>query len=176
MPDAALVEGEPDLERAVRKLPAADDVCQAERVAPTRLWTVFRNVDPATAKQIADKCGGTSALRLLRSTWCRRSRDRSGAVGERADRVLPPVGRMVHTEQLPNDATGFCELLHAPGAVGQALAVHENALPLVQHTCRWTIADPAGLAFAEHPICDADVLVRGILPAGSRRRLPLCLA
>ena len=42
----------------------------------------------------------------------------------------------------------------------QAFAGHENALPLVQHNCRRTIAVAAGLAFAEHPICDADVLFR----------------
>ena len=68
------------------------------------------------------------------------------------------VGRVIHTDPLPNDVTGVCELRHGPGAVGQAFAGHGNALPLVQHNCRRTIADPAGLAFAEHPICDADVL------------------
>ena len=80
-----VVEGEPDLARAVRKHLAADDagpsvraVVKVNEVAPTRLRMVFRNVDPATAKQIADEYGGTSALRLLRSTCCRRSRARSG--------------------------------------------------------------------------------------------------
>ena len=38
-------------------------------VAPTRLRTVFRNVDPATAKQIADECGGDLRVALARSTW-----------------------------------------------------------------------------------------------------------
>ena len=64
--------------RAVRKLLAADDAGPSVRavveratfvklneVAPTRLRTVFRNVDPATAKQIADECGGDS-LRAFR--------------------------------------------------------------------------------------------------------------
>ena len=78
MPEPLVVEGEPDLERAVRKLLAADDAGPSVRavverttfvklneVAPTRLRTVFRNVDPATAKQIADECGGDS-LRAFR--------------------------------------------------------------------------------------------------------------
>ena len=40
-------------------------------------------------------------------------------------------------------------------------AGQENALPLVQHNCRRARPrDPAGLAFGEHHICDADVLFR----------------
>ena len=70
------------------------------------------------------------------------------------------VGRVINAAPLPNDATGVCELRNAPGTVAQAFAVHGNALPLVQNVCRRTIADPAGLAFAEHHICDADVLFR----------------
>ena len=72
------------------------------------------------------------------------------------------VGRVIHTEPLPNDATGVYELRHAPGAVAQAFAGHKNAMPLVQHNCRRTITDPAVLAFAEHHICDADVLFRPV--------------
>ena len=41
-----------------------DDVCQAERVVPTRLRTVFRSVDPATAKQTADEFGGDLRVAL----------------------------------------------------------------------------------------------------------------
>ena len=40
------------------------------------------------------------------------------------------VGRVIHTEPLPNDATGVCERRQAAGAVAQAFADHENALPL----------------------------------------------
>ena len=47
-----------------------------------------------------------------------------------------------------------------PVAVAQAYAVQENSLALVQHNRRGTVADPAGLPFAEHHICDADVLYR----------------
>ena len=70
------------------------------------------------------------------------------------------VGSVIHTEPLPNDATGVCELRHAPGSVAQAFAGKENALPLVQDNCRRTIADPAGLAFAEHPICEGPLQFR----------------
>ena len=70
------------------------------------------------------------------------------------------VGCVIHTEPLPNDAPGVCELLHAPGAVAQAFSGHKNALPLVQRNCRRTITDPAVLAFAEHHIYDGDVLFR----------------
>ena len=58
------------VERAVGKLLAGDDTGRSVRavverttfvklngVAPTRLRTVFRNVDTATAKPIADECG-----------------------------------------------------------------------------------------------------------------------
>ena len=69
--------------------------------------------------------------------------------------VFHLVGRVINAAPLPNDATGVCELRHAPGAVAQAFSGHENALPLVQHNFRRTIADPAGLAFAERHICDA---------------------
>ena len=62
---------------------------------------------------------------------------------------------MINAAPPPNDATGVCELRNAPGTVAQAFAVHENALPLVQHNFRRSIADPAGLAFTERHICDA---------------------
>ena len=67
---------------------------------------------------------------------------------------------MTHTEPLSNDATGVYELRHATGAVEQAFAGQENALPLVQHNFRRTIADASGLAFAHHHICDSAVLFR----------------
>ena len=44
----------------------------------------------ATAKQIADECGDDLHVALARSTCCKRSALAPGAVGERADRVLPP--------------------------------------------------------------------------------------
>ena len=127
----------------------------------SRLRTVFRNVDPATAKQIADECGGDIRV-VLAAVDLLQTEPRS----LRALSVSVPidffhlVGRVIHTEPLPNDVTGVCERRHAPGAVAQAFAGHGNALPLVQNDCRRTIADPAVLAFAEHHICDADVLFR----------------
>ena len=75
--------------------------------------------------------------------------------------VFHLVGRVINAAPLPNDATGVCELRHAPGAVAQAFSGHENALPLVQHNFRRSIADPAGLAFTERHICDARLFRAG---------------
>ena len=83
-----LVEGEPDLERAVRKLLAADDAGPIVRavVAWILRWSnsefvesgsVTATAQSATAKQIADECGDLRVA-LAGSTCCRRSRARSG--------------------------------------------------------------------------------------------------
>ena len=42
----------------------ADDFVKLNEVAPTRLRMVSATAQSATAKQIADECGGTSASRL----------------------------------------------------------------------------------------------------------------
>ena len=49
---------------SVRAVVERTTFVKLNEVAPTRLRTVFRNVDPATAKQIADECGGNLRVAL----------------------------------------------------------------------------------------------------------------
>ena len=140
----------------------ADDVCQAERGRADAI------VDGLPQRRPGDGQADRRRVRRPPRRACAVNLLQTEPRSLRALSVSAPieffhlVGRVIHTEPLPNDATGVCELRHAPGAVAQAFAGRKNALPLVQHNCRRTIADPAVLAFAEHPICDADVLFRAV--------------
>ena len=129
---------------------SSDDVCQAERGRADAAADGLPNVAPATAPP----------RRACAVDWCRRSRARSGAVGEHADRVIPPRRARDPYRAAAERRDGS---LRAPARAGRrptGVWWPGERPAAVQHACRRTITDAAGLAFAEHHICDADVLFR----------------
>ena len=176
MPEPLVVEGEPDLERAVRKLLGSDDagpsVCavvertmlvKPNEVAPTRLRTVFCSVDPATApprRACAAPAADGAALT-------------PGLSVSAPIEVFPLVGRVINAAPLPNDATGVYELRHAPGAVVQAFAGQENALPLVQHDFQRRSQTPPCSRSLSTTSATRTPLPRCLLPAYARLHRPL---